>query len=98
MQTEPSVGPAGDPTASPPTAGAPDPGRPAIDPAIDGPAAAGVEARRDANRVDNRGPREPRPRRATARFMLSHPLHLFSLGFGSGLSPVVPGTIGTLFA
>jgi phosphatidylglycerophosphatase A len=40
----------------------------------------------------------PRPRRATARFMLSHPLHLLSLGFGSGLSPVAPGTIGTLFA
>ena len=30
--------------------------------------------------------------------MLSHPLHLLSLGFGSGLSPVAPGTIGTLFA
>ncbi|HZZ02170.1 phosphatidylglycerophosphatase A [Paraburkholderia sp.] len=46
------------------------------------------------------GPRPPRPqpRRATARFMLSHPLHILSLGFGSGLSPVAPGTIGTLFA
>ncbi len=30
-------------------------------------------------------------------FMLSHPWHIISLGFGSGLSPVVPGTIGTLF-
>ncbi len=40
----------------------------------------------------------PRPRRATARFMLSHPLHILSLGFGSGLSPVAPGTMGTLFA
>ena len=30
--------------------------------------------------------------------MLSHPLHLFSLGFGSGLSPVMPGTMGTLLA
>ncbi|RKP51134.1 phosphatidylglycerophosphatase A family protein [Trinickia fusca] len=39
-----------------------------------------------------------KPRRATARFMLSHPLHLISLGFGSGLSPVMPGTMGTLFA
>jgi phosphatidylglycerophosphatase A len=29
--------------------------------------------------------------------MLSHPAHLLSLGFGSGLSPVVPGTVGTLF-
>ncbi|WP_186310824.1 phosphatidylglycerophosphatase A [Paraburkholderia sp. BCC1886] len=43
-------------------------------------------------------PDAPRPRRATARFMLSHPLHLLSLGFGSGLSPVAPGTVGTLFA
>ena len=39
-----------------------------------------------------------RPRRATVRFMLSHPLHLISLGFGSGLSPLMPGTFGTLFA
>jgi phosphatidylglycerophosphatase A len=35
--------------------------------------------------------------RATARFMLSHPLHVLSFGFGSGLSPVMPGTVGTLF-
>jgi phosphatidylglycerophosphatase A len=40
----------------------------------------------------------PKKRRASARFMLSHPLHLFSLGFGSGLSPIMPGTVGTLFA
>lgn len=33
-----------------------------------------------------------------ARFMLSHPAHLLAQGFGSGLSPVVPGTSGTLFA
>src|ERR1700710_1745435 len=37
-------------------------------------------------------------RRASARFMLSHPLHILSLGFGSGLSPIAPGTAGTLFA
>jgi phosphatidylglycerophosphatase A len=43
-------------------------------------------------------PHPPRPRRATARFMLSHPLHILSLGFGSGLSPIAPGTVGTLFA
>ena len=43
-------------------------------------------------------PRAPKPRRATARFMLSHPLHILSLGFGSGLSPIAPGTVGTLFA
>lgn len=36
--------------------------------------------------------------RPTLRFMLSHPLHLIALGFGSGLSPFAPGTFGTLFA
>ncbi|MBO9515347.1 MAG: phosphatidylglycerophosphatase A [Variovorax sp.] len=38
------------------------------------------------------------PRRATARFMFSHPAHLIALGFGSGLSPKAPGTVGTLWA
>jgi phosphatidylglycerophosphatase A len=33
----------------------------------------------------------------TARFMLSHPSHLIAQGFGSGLSPYLPGTSGTLF-
>jgi phosphatidylglycerophosphatase A len=40
----------------------------------------------------------PPARRASVRFMLSHPLHIVSLGFGSGLSPIAPGTVGTLFA
>ncbi|MGN6316838.1 phosphatidylglycerophosphatase A family protein [Trinickia sp.] len=40
----------------------------------------------------------PPKRRASARFMLSHPFHILSLGFGSGLSPIMPGTMGTLFA
>ncbi|MBK7424198.1 MAG: phosphatidylglycerophosphatase A [Propionivibrio sp.] len=31
-------------------------------------------------------------------FLLSHPAHLVACGFGSGLSPVAPGTVGTLFA
>jgi phosphatidylglycerophosphatase A len=30
--------------------------------------------------------------------MLRNPLHLLSLGFGSGLSPYAPGTMGTLVA
>ncbi len=38
------------------------------------------------------------PRRADAPFMLTHPLHILSLGFGSGLSRIAPGTAGTLFA
>jgi phosphatidylglycerophosphatase A len=33
-----------------------------------------------------------------ARFMWAHPAHTFALGFGSGLSPVAPGTVGTLWA
>ncbi len=36
--------------------------------------------------------------RPTARFMLEHPAHFLAQGFGSGLSPIMPGTSGTLFA
>ncbi len=38
------------------------------------------------------------PRRATRAFLLAHPAHLVALGFGSGLSPAAPGTVGTLWA
>jgi phosphatidylglycerophosphatase A len=37
-------------------------------------------------------------RKPTWRFLLSHPAHALALGFGSGLSPVAPGTVGTLWA
>jgi phosphatidylglycerophosphatase A len=30
------------------------------------------------------------------RFLLGHPAHLIAFGFGAGLSPVAPGTVGTL--
>lgn len=40
----------------------------------------------------------PAPRRAGVRFMLGHGAHWVALGFGSGLSPVAPGTSGTLWA
>lgn len=30
------------------------------------------------------------------RFILTHPVHLLSFGFGTGLSPKAPGTVGTL--
>ena len=40
----------------------------------------------------------PPPLRPSARFMFSHPAHFVALGFGSGLSPVAPGTAGTLWA
>ena len=36
--------------------------------------------------------------RPTAAFMLRHPAHWLALGFGSGLSPKAPGTVGTLWA
>ena len=32
------------------------------------------------------------------RFMLAHPAHILAQGFGSGLSPWMPGTSGTLYA
>lgn len=34
----------------------------------------------------------------TGRFMMAHPAHVMALGFGSGLSPKAPGTMGTLWA
>lgn len=36
--------------------------------------------------------------RPTGRFLRAHPAHLIALGFGAGLSPVAPGTVGTLWA
>jgi len=38
------------------------------------------------------------PQRPSARFLLAHPAHCIALGFGAGLSPVAPGTAGTLWA
>lgn len=38
------------------------------------------------------------PVRPTAKFMMAHPAHFIALGFGSGLSPLAPGTAGTLWA
>ncbi|MBI5275065.1 MAG: phosphatidylglycerophosphatase A [Burkholderiales bacterium] len=40
----------------------------------------------------------PLPVRPGVAFLLRHPAHLLALGFGSGLSPVAPGTVGTLWA
>ncbi len=34
----------------------------------------------------------------TARFTFGHPAHFIALGFGTGLAPVAPGTLGTLLA
>lgn len=38
------------------------------------------------------------PRRPTLGILLGHPAHFIALGAGSGLSPVAPGTVGTLWA
>lgn len=35
--------------------------------------------------------------RASAAFMFKHPAHAIALGFGSGLSPKAPGTVGSLW-
>jgi phosphatidylglycerophosphatase A len=32
------------------------------------------------------------------RFLVAHPAHFIALGFGAGLSPLAPGTAGTLVA
>ena len=37
-------------------------------------------------------------RKASWRFLFAHPAHVLGLGFGSGLSPKAPGTVGTLWA
>jgi phosphatidylglycerophosphatase A len=34
----------------------------------------------------------------TLTFLFAHPAHFLALGFGAGLSPVAPGTVGTLVA
>lgn len=41
---------------------------------------------------------KPPKARPSGRFLLAHPAHLLALGFGSGLSPKAPGTVGTLWA
>jgi len=43
-------------------------------------------------------PLEPRPAVRPADIVWTHPAHMLSLGFGSGLFPVAPGTIATLWA
>lgn len=36
--------------------------------------------------------------RPDARFLVRHPAHFVALGFGTGLAPIAPGTVGTLLA
>ncbi len=49
-----------------------------------------------AGAIDRPATAAPRP--ASWAFMLGHPARWLALGFGSGLSPVAPGTVGTLWA
>jgi phosphatidylglycerophosphatase A len=37
-------------------------------------------------------------RQPSLAFLVSHPAHFIALGFGAGLSPIAPGTVGTLVA
>jgi phosphatidylglycerophosphatase A len=39
-----------------------------------------------------------RSKAPTIQFLFAHPAHFVALGFGAGLSPVAPGTFGTLVA
>jgi phosphatidylglycerophosphatase A len=48
--------------------------------------------------VDISRPLQVVARKPTMRFVFSHPAHAIAIGFGSGLSPVAPGTAGTLWA
>lgn len=41
---------------------------------------------------------DPRTVPPSLTFLVAHPAHLIACGFGSGLSTVAPGTVGTLFA
>lgn len=43
-------------------------------------------------------PLAPSVLRPGVRFLLSHPAHFIALGAGAGLSPIAPGTVGTLWA
>ncbi len=38
------------------------------------------------------------PRKPSVGLMLRHPAHVIAFGAGSGLSPIAPGTVGTLWA
>ena len=37
-------------------------------------------------------------RSPSLKFLVAHPAHFIALGFGAGLSPIAPGTVGTLVA
>lgn len=62
---------------------------------------AAASSRRNNSGVDAASASTAAPVPAPAlnlRFMCAHPARLIALGFGSGLSPLAPGTVGTLWA
>ena len=69
--------------------------------ADDGQSARGAAGATGNGAASGLGPQAPggkaRGTRPTLEFMRSHPAHLLSLGFGTGLSRFVPGTVGTVF-
>lgn len=46
----------------------------------------------------NSTPPSPHPPRPSWHFITRHPAHFIAFGFGSGLSPWAPGTVGSLLA
>jgi len=52
----------------------------------------------DAKVLRDNGAGTAAPRPASLGFMLRHPARWIALGFGSGLAPKAPGTVGTLWA
>ena len=57
-----------------------------------------VAARARTGQAPPAAPPPAAPVRPGIRFLRAHPAHCIGLGFGSGLSPVAPGTVGTLWA
>lgn len=43
-------------------------------------------------------PESPEVKQPDRAFLFAHPAHFLALGFGTGLSPNAPGTVGTLVA
>lgn len=90
-----SATPAPEPAGERPSPWAPP--RPSAAPAAAGPEPAPAPAPAEASAASASAATGP-PRRPTVRFMLRHPAHAIALGFGSGLAPRAPGTVGTLWA
>ena len=67
-------------------------------PSVDAPAAAPPQPTPLEPTAPSDGPPPAGAVRPSARFMRGRVAHWVAFGFGSGLSPVAPGTVGTLWA